>query len=85
MMADSGASVNLLAKSDYRNLHQSPSLQPSPGHIYAYDETQPIVPLGEFMAELHNKNTHLAKQHSSWLHNGLVWFGFCCFNDTWSQ
>ena len=56
MMADSGASVNLLAERDYRNLKQPPSLRPSPARIYAYGKTQPIATLGEFVAKLCYKN-----------------------------
>ena len=43
MMADSGASVNLLTERDYRNSKELTSLRPSPARIYTYGETQPIA------------------------------------------
>ena len=55
MMADSGASVNLLAKTDFNNLQPKPPLQVSSARIFAYGETSPISTLGEFTTELRYK------------------------------
>ena len=55
MMADSGASVNLLAYTDYCALQNPPPLTQSTTGIYAYGE-KPIETEGEFMADLRFKN-----------------------------
>ena len=58
MMADSGASVNILSEAHYRSMKKQPDLQPSRVKIYAYGETTAMNTLGEIKAHLtHNNNT----------------------------
>jgi len=56
MMADSGASVNLLSNADYQNMRNPPDLQRSAARIFAYGDKSPIATHGEFVTKLGYKN-----------------------------
>ncbi|KAK7111487.1 hypothetical protein V1264_011109 [Littorina saxatilis] len=52
-LADSGATVNLLSRTDYESLTPKPPLSPSNVRISAYGNQHSIRAFGQFCAELH--------------------------------
>ncbi|XP_014679578.1 PREDICTED: uncharacterized protein LOC106819462 [Priapulus caudatus] len=52
VMADSGATVNILNQEDYLPLHHRPQLAPSKSHLFPYMSDKPLVIQGKFEAEI---------------------------------
>jgi hypothetical protein len=55
IMADSGATVNILNHDDYKKLTDRPPLLPSKSKIYPYMSEKPLNLCGKFEAELRNQ------------------------------
>ncbi len=56
MMADSGASVNILSENHYKSMAQRLPLQESTAKIFAYGDSKPLEVLGEATTSLRYKN-----------------------------
>lgn len=52
VMADSGASINILDEKEYRRLHNCPKLEPGSVKIYGYQSKVPLSVLGKFLTKL---------------------------------
>ncbi|XP_068675612.1 uncharacterized protein [Montipora foliosa] len=55
IMADSGASINILDEKEYHKLPNRPSLEPSSVKIYGYQSKVPLRVLGKFSTTLESK------------------------------
>ena len=55
VMADSGASINILDEKEYHKLPNCPSLKPSRVKIYGYQSKVPLRVLGKFRTMLESK------------------------------
>ena len=55
VMADSGASINILDEKEYHKLPNCPRLEPSRVKIYGYQSNVPLRVLGKFRAMLESK------------------------------
>ena len=55
VMADSGASINILVEKEYHKLPNCPRLEPSRVKIYGYQSKVPLRVLGKFRAMLESK------------------------------
>ena len=60
MMADSGASINILDEKEYRRLPNRPNLEPSSLKIYAYQSKVPLRVLGKFTTALESETKKLS-------------------------
>ena len=56
LLADSGASVNILCVEDYEKLKAKPKLQPQTKKVFSYNSKQPLDVLGKFDANVQYKN-----------------------------
>jgi transposase InsO family protein len=56
MMADSGASVNILSENHYKSMAKRLTLQESTAKIFAYGDSKPLEVLGEATTSLRYKN-----------------------------
>ena len=57
ILADSGATVNLLSEADFKRITPSPQLKPSNAKIQAYGSQQPLSVIGKFNATLRSSQT----------------------------
>ena len=60
IMADSGASINVLDENDYCKIPSKPKLQSSSVKIYAYLSSQPLPVLGKFNTTLESETKKLS-------------------------
>ena len=60
VMADSGASINVLDENDYGKIPSKPELQSSNVKIYAYQSSQPLPVLGKFNTTLESETKKLS-------------------------
>ena len=60
MMADSGASINILDEKEYRRLPNRPNLEPSSVKIYGYQSKVPLRVLGKFTTALESETKKLS-------------------------
>ena len=60
MMADSGASINILDEKEYRRLPNRPNLEPSSVKIYGYQSEVPLRVVGKFTAALESETKKLS-------------------------
>ena len=59
IMADSGASVNVLDERDYRALANRPMLKQTKVRIHPYKSSKPLTVLGKFTTTLNFKSTYI--------------------------
>ena len=59
VMADSGASINILDENEYHRLPNRPKLEPSSVKIYGYQSTVPLRILGKFSTTFESKTKKL--------------------------
>ena len=60
IMADSGASINILDEKEYRRLPNRPNLEPSSVKIYGYQSKVPLRVLGKFTTALESETKKLS-------------------------
>ena len=60
VMADSGASINILDEKEYRRLPNRPNLKPSSVRIYGYQSKVPLRVLGKFTTALESETKKLS-------------------------
>ena len=60
MMADSGASINILDGKEYRRLPNRPNLEPSSVKVYGYQSKVPLRVLGKFTTTLESETKKLS-------------------------
>ena len=60
MMADSGASINILDEKEYRRLPNRPNLEPSSAKIYGYQSKDPLRVLRKFTTALESETKKLS-------------------------
>ena len=60
IMADSGASINILDEKEYRRLPNRPNLEPSSVKIYGYQSKVPLRALGKFTTALESETKKLS-------------------------
>ena len=60
IMADSGASINILDETEYRRLPNRPNLEPSSVKIYGYQSKVPLRVLGKFTTALESETKKLS-------------------------
>lgn len=56
VLADSGASLNIMNRRDFLCLHPKPTLTPCKTKIYAFSSTTPLSILGKFRSNVHYNN-----------------------------
>ena len=59
IMADSGASINILDEKEYRRLPNCPKLEPSSVKIYGYQSKVPLGVLGKFSTTFESETKKL--------------------------
>jgi len=59
IMADSGASINILDEKEYRRLPNCPKREPSSVKIYGYQSKVPLSVLGKFSTTLESETKKL--------------------------
>ena len=65
IMADSGASINILDEKEYRRLPNCPNLEPSSVKIYGYQSKVPLRFLGKFTTALESETKKLSKTETN--------------------
>ena len=60
VMADSGASINIMDEKEYRRLPNRPNLEPSSVKIYGYQSKVPLRILGKFTTALESESKKLS-------------------------